>query len=303
MSKNRRPFTASLLIGSIAAAASLSGSLAADRAAPQFTPSPSAGWFAYAREWIAPKTGPGPVMQHPDYPRVSNDDYRVTGKQPTLPLADTTNPILQPWARDVLIKQNNLVLSGKPADTLHAACYPIGIPHFLLIPMTRPMYFVQGRDKITMILTSFADVRRIRLNSAHATDIKPSWHGDSVGHYEGDTLVVDTIGLNDKGAVDGFHTPHTEQLHVVERYRMLDGGETLELQVYIEDPGAFTTPWTAIHRYSRTEGIARRTNVSSVAMLASGGVSPLLEAICGENPSPLGALETRPIAQSSKPDF
>ncbi len=304
MSKHRRPFTAIILIGSVAVAAGLSGSLmAADRAPPQFTPNPSAGWFAYAREWIAPKSGPGPVMQHQDHPRVSNDDYRATGKQPTLPVADPDNPILQPWAREVLLKQNRLVLSGKPADTLHASCYPIGIPHFLLIPMTRPMYFVQGRDKVNMILTSFADVRRIRLNAAHATDIKPSWHGDSVGHYEGDTLVVDTIGLNDKGAVDGFHTPHTEQLHVVERYRMLDGGETLELEVYIEDPGAFTTPWTAIQRYSRTEGIARRMNVANVAMLASGGVGPLLEAICGENPQPLGGPETRPIAQSAKPDF
>jgi hypothetical protein len=242
-------------------------------------------------------------MQHSDHPLVSNDEYRVTGKQPTLPIADPDNPILQPWAREALLERNERVLGGKPADSLHASCHPIGIPHFLLIPMTRPMYFVQGRDKIIMILTSFADVRRIRLNAAHATDIKPSWHGDSVGHYEGDTLVVDTIGLNDKGAVDGFQTPHTEQLHVVERYRMLDGGETLELEVYMEDPGAFTTPWTATQRYSRTEGIARRTDVAKVAMLASGGVSPLLEAICPENPNAFAGFETRPIAQSDKPDF
>ena len=304
MSRHRRSFTASILIGSAAAAAMLGGSLmAADRAPPGFTPNPSAGWFAYSREWIAPSGGPGPVMQHPDYPLVSNDDYRVTGKQPTLPIADPDNPVLQPWAREVLLKRNERVLAGQPADSLHASCHPIGIPHFLLIPMTRPMYFVQGRDKVIMILTSFADARRIRLNAPHATDAKPSWHGDSVGHYEGDTLVVDTIGLNDKGAVDGFQTPHTEQLHVVERYRMLDGGETLELEVYMEDPGAFTTPWTAIQRYSRTEGIARRTNVANVAMLASGGEGPLLEAICAENPNTFTGAETRPIAQSAKPDF
>ena len=90
---------------------------------------------------------------------------------------------------------------------------------------------------------------------------------------------------------------------MVERYRMLDGGETLELEVYMEDPGAFTTHWTAIHRYSRTEGIARRTNVANVAMLASGGVSPLLGAICAENPSSFAGFETRPIAQSVTPDF
>ncbi len=107
MSRHRRSFTASILIGSAAAAAMLSGSLmAADRAPPDFTPNPSAGWFAYSREWIAPRRGPGPVMQHPDHPLVSNDDYRVTGKQPTLPIADPDNPILQPWARDVLLKRN-----------------------------------------------------------------------------------------------------------------------------------------------------------------------------------------------------
>jgi hypothetical protein len=304
MSAHRHTFTARVLIGSVCLTAGLSGSLmAADRAPPNFAPNPSAAWFAYAREWIAPKSGPGPVMQHPNHPRVTNDDYRATGKQPTFAVGDPGNPILQPWARDVVVKQNEVALSGKPAYSLHASCYPVGIPHFLLLPMTRPMYFVQGRDKVVQILTSFADVRRIHLNAAHAPNLKPSWHGDSVGHYEGDTLVVDTIGLNNKTFVDGFHTPHTEQLHVVERYRLLDGGETLELQVYVEDPGAFTTPWTAVQRYSRTEGIARRTNVANVAMLASGGVSPLLEAICAENPFSLMGLETIPIAQSAKPDF
>ena len=70
-----------------------------------------------------------------------------------------------------------------------------------------------------------------------------------------------------------------------------------------EDPGAFTTPWTAIERYTRQEGIARRTNVANVAMLASAGEGPLLEAICAENPFSLMGLETIPIAQSKQPDF
>ena len=304
MSRHPAAFRSILLAGAVCCAAVVSGSAVAQRAStPNFAPNPSAGWFAYAREWIAPKSGPGPVMQHPRYPRVSNDDYRATGKQPTFPVANPDNPILQPWAREVVVKQNEIALSGKPAYSLHASCYPVGIPHFLLLPMTRPMYFVQGRDRVVQILTSFADVRRIHLNAAHPKDLKPTWHGSSVGHYEGDTLVVDTIGLNDKTFVDGFHTPHTEQLHVVERYRVLDGGETLELQVYIEDPGAFTTPWTAIQRYSRTEGIARRTNVANVAMLASGGQGPLMEAICSENPNSLMGLETIPIAQHARPDF
>jgi hypothetical protein len=282
----------------------LSGSALAQRqSVPNFAPDPNAGWFAYKREFIAPKSGPGPVMQHPKYPRVSNDDYRVTGQQPTFAVGDPDNPILQRWAREVIVKQNELVLSGKPAYSNHASCYPVGIPHFLLMPMTRPMYIVQGPKDVAMILTSFADVRRIHLNVPHSQNLKPSWTGESVGHYEGDTLVVDTIGLSDKAPVDGFETPHTDQLHVVERWRLTDGGETLEVQVYVEDPGAFTTPWTAIQRYSRTEGIARRTSVANVAMLASGGVGPLLEAICSENPNSLMGLGSIPIAQSNAPDF
>jgi len=297
-------FAARAFTGALCLSVSLSVSaIAANVTPPNFAPNPSSGWFAYKREFIAPQSGPGPVMQHPKYPRVSNDDYRVTGQQPTFAVADTENPILQPWAREVLVKQNELVLSGKPAYSNHASCYPVGIPHFLLLPMTRPMYIVQGQKQVVMILTSFADVRRIHLNVPHSTNPKPSWTGESVGHYEGDTLVVDTIGLSAKAPVDGFDTPHTEQLHVVERWRLIDSGETLEVQVYVEDPGAFTTPWTAIQRYSRTEGIARRTSVANVAMLASGGQGPLLEAICGENPHSLMGLESIPIAQSTVPDF
>lgn len=75
--------------------------------------------------------------------------------------------------------------------------------------------------------------------------------GESVGRYEGDTLVVDTVGLSTRTFVDNYQTPHTAQLHVVERFRMIDAGKTLEVNVRVEDPGAFTTPWNALQRYRR----------------------------------------------------
>ena len=87
---------------------------------------------------------------------------------------------------------------------------------------------------------------RIYLDVPHSANVKPSWYGESVGHYEGDTLVVDTIGLNDKTYVDNFLTPHTNKLHVVERFRMTDAGRTLEVRFHVEDEGAFTTPWDAV---------------------------------------------------------
>ena len=69
-------------------------------------------------------------------------------------------------------------------------------------------------------------LRRVYLNEPHSANPKPSWYGESVGHYEnGDTLVVDTIGMNDRTYVDNYRTPHTTQLHVVERFKLVDGGD------------------------------------------------------------------------------
>ena len=101
--------------------------------------------------------------------------------------------------------------------------------------------------------------RHVYLTDRHSPNVKPSWFGESIGHYEnGDTLVVDTIGLNTRTFVDSYRTPHTEQLHVVERFRIVDGGKALEVNVHVEDPGAFTMPWNAMQRYRRVEqGLCR----------------------------------------------
>jgi hypothetical protein len=92
------------------------------------------------------------------------------------------------------------------------------------------------------------------LNVPHSANPKPSWYGESVGHYEGDTLVVDTIGQNTRTFIDNYRTPHSEKLHVVERYRLLEGGKTLEARVTIEDPAIFIQPVQVLHRWRRMEG-------------------------------------------------
>ncbi len=304
MSRYAGNVTAGFLAGALCLAGGLSVSaLAAGASPPNFTPNSSAGWFSYTRQWIPPESGPGPVRVDPANRGVSNDEYRVTGRQPTFGMADPNSPILQPWARDVVRKRNELILSGKAAYSLHASCYPVGIPYFLLLPMTRPMYIVQGPKEVVMILESFSDVRRIYLTDKHSANLKPSWYGESIGHYEGDTLVVDTIGLNDKTFVDGFDTPHTTQLHVVERWHMIDGGRTLEVNVHVEDPGAFTTPWNASQRYRRFEQTVASASVANLPMLATPDVGPLNEAICAENPNSLMGLGTLPVPQTTKPDF
>jgi hypothetical protein len=303
MSKHAGTFVAGVFAGAVYLAGGVSFSALAEGVPPpDFTPNPSAGWFSYSRVFIPPAGGAGPVQPDPAHRGVSNDEFRATGRQPSLAVADLDNPILQPWARDKVRARNELVLAGKQVFSLHASCWPIGIPHFLLEPMTRPMYIVQGPKEVVMILTSFSDVRRIYLSDKHSEKLEISWYGDSIGHYEGDTLVVDTIGLDDRTFVDGFETPHTTQLHVVERWHLVDGGQTLEANIHVEDPGAFTMPWNAVQRYRRFEAVASK-NVRSLVQLATPEEGPLTEAICPENPNSFQGMPHKPLPQAMVPDF
>jgi len=104
-----------------------------------------------------------------------------------------------------------------------------------------------------MIFEGDAQIRRVYMDVLHSADPKPSWYGESVGHYEGgDTLVIDTIGLNNKTFLDNYRTPHTEKLHVVERWKLLDS-KTLELVFTVDDPDTFVKPWTAAFRFHRVQ--------------------------------------------------
>jgi hypothetical protein len=94
-----------------------------------------------------------------------------------------------------------------------------------------PLFIVQTPKEVLFLYQSDHQVRHIYMNVPHSEHVAPSWYGESVGRYEGDTLVVDTVGITTKAAVDYYLTPHTDKLHVVERYRLLDDGRTLE------DPG------------------------------------------------------------------
>jgi hypothetical protein len=304
MSRHAGNFTGGILASAVYLAGSLSFSAVAEGAPPNFAPNPSVGWYAYNRIFIAPASGAGPVQQDPAHPYVSNDEFRVTGRQPTAQLADLNNPILQPWARDVVRKRHELVLSGKPVHPPQASCWPKGVPAFLLSPMTQPMYFVQGQKEVVMILASFNDVRHIHLTDKHSDNVKTSWYGESIGRYEGDTLVVDTIGLDDRSWVDGFGTPHTKQLHVIERFHLIEDGNVLEANVHVEDPGAFTMPWDAIQRFRQYEAAVRKVSIERLVQLASAPEGPLTEMICAENPNSFfPGTSALPIPQAVVPDF
>jgi hypothetical protein len=296
--------TAGVLAGAVCLVGSLSFSAMAEGASPNFASNPNIGWYAYNRLFIAPLSGAGPVQQDPAHPYVSNDEFRVTGRQPTQHLADLNNPILQPWARDVIRKRNELVLSGKLVPSPTASCWPKGVTAFLLSPMTQPMFFIQGPNEVVMILTSFNDVRHVHLADRHSANVKPSWYGESIGHYEGDALVVDTVGLDERTLVDGFGTPHTTQLHVIERFHLIEDGKVLEANIHVEDPGAFTMPWDAIQRFRQYEAAVAKVPVERLLQLASAPEGPLVEMSCADNPNSFfPGTDALPLPQTIAPDF
>ena len=274
-------------------------------APPLFSPHASAGWVAILGGLKPPRSGPGPVKDDPAHPTIDNNQFRLTGKQPTLPVADLRNPILQPWVREALRKRNERVLAGEPVFGPRQSCWPRGVPGFLNEGGFQPMFIIQSAKEVIMVAQADNhQLRHIYLDVPHSANVKPSWFGESVGHYEGDTLVVDTIGITTRTFVDDYQTPHTDKLHVVERFRMIDGGKGMEAALYVEDEGAFTTPWNAVQRYKRVEPrVAERdVPVQDDGTSAVGEAGPLLEGYCADMQTRF-SFEKDPIPQSNKPDF
>jgi hypothetical protein len=154
---------------------------------------------------------------------------------------------LQPWARD-RIEQTNGV-----AFDFGAVCQLTGL--FRHPSTVGGFYWLPGADKIVMPSTALfqAGVRRIYLTDRHPKRLPPTWLGHSIGHWEGQTLVVDTIGLNDKSWLMSGMEPHTEELHVVERIREAAPG-LLEFVTTVDDPKALTAPYTYSRYYRKTDG-------------------------------------------------
>jgi hypothetical protein len=246
-----RCFAASIPIGLMAT--TLTGSAAVPSKAPPDFSSNFVGWVGLngAGPFFESVPGrvPGPVTSDPAHPFVPNG----TNAQPTFRIADITNPNLKPWVKQQMKKDIDEVLAGKTAFTAQSSCMPEGVPMFMGLGGPNPIVFLQTPKEVWLIFSSDHQVRHVYLDVPHSTHLTPSWYGESVGHYEGDTLVVDTIGLNTKTFVDIYRTPHTEKLHVVERWRMVDGGQTMESVFTVEDPDAFYQPWTAMRRYRRAQ--------------------------------------------------
>jgi hypothetical protein len=250
-----------------------------------------------------PVKGPGPVTNTSRRDGVP-DAYELVG--------DHLSPILKPRAAAIVKQHGERSLRGEVYPTPSNQCWPGGVP-FVLVNIG--MRMLQEKDKITILYTNNHEVRHVRLNTAHPAHVTPSWYGDSVGHYEGDTLVIDTVGIKAGpfAMIDMYGTPRSEALHVVERYRLLDyeaakaaeergqkglsrlgrdpglaanpeyRGRGLQLEFTVEDQEVFTTPWSASISYRRPSGAWP-------------------EMACADNPRDLvgRALD---LPQASKPDF
>nr|ACN58791.1 hypothetical protein AKSOIL_0146 [uncultured bacterium BLR9] len=156
------------------------------------------------------------------------------------------NPVLLPWARDIVKKNAEDEIALKHVYQADDSCWPVTVP--AILNMREAVQWLQTEDRITLLYQRDHQIRRIWLNQPHSKNLEPSWYGESVGHFEGDTLVVDTTGIKvaPMSFVDPFGTPHTDKLHVVERYRVVPDKTTkaLEVTIKVEDPGTFAMPWS-----------------------------------------------------------
>jgi len=231
------------------ALAAIAGAAPAQNAAPLDLSSDNTGWVSIGTDFVSVPGGAQPVSFDKAHPYVPNG----SGAQPTFRVADLSNPNLTDFAKAEIKKSNDMVLNGFAMYARESRCWMTGVPTYDLNP-AQPTFFLQTAKEITMIWQMDQQVRRVYMNVPHSKNPPPSWYGESVGRYEGDTLVVDTIGQNTKTFIDNYRTPHSDKLHVVERYHLIEGGKTLEANITIEDPVVYKQPLNVIHRWRKVTG-------------------------------------------------
>jgi hypothetical protein len=283
---NRSSLWRAVLAGALAAAGTTAASAAENAAVPNFS-STEFGWLLQGGIDYRPIAGKvAPISTDPAYPMPRGNQRGVMER-----MADAENANLKPWAKEIMRKYNKDVLDGHRAFSSQSRCWPGGTPGQLLFP-AEPIFFIQTPKEVWIIWQRQQEVRRVYLDVPHSANPKPSWFGESVGHYENGELVVDTVGFLDKHEfdfVDNWRTPHTKDLHVVERFRLIDGGRGLEASVSVDDPGTFNQPWAGTVRWQRVNR------------------GPLLESICAENNDAFEKyfvnLREYPMPQAKAADF
>jgi hypothetical protein len=167
-------------------------------------------------------------------------------------------PPMHPWAAELLEKRLTDAENLKAFSNTASRCLPQGIPYMLHAAVDGPVQILETPGQVTLISTAYNEMWFIYMNQQHPPkeDLEPTYHGDSVGHWEGDTLVVDTVGITTKTTLDQVGMPHSDELHVITRIRRTDG-ETLEMLVTVDDPKTFSKPWSRRQIYKKSPDDAR----------------------------------------------
>lgn len=193
--------------------------------------------------------------------------YRSSGDFPprerTIRMTDGKPPPMLPWAAELLEKRLVDAEHNKPYANTASVCLPQGVPYMLHAAVGGPLQILETPGQVTFINDAYNEMWFVYLDAKHPPkdDVEPNYHGDSVGHWEGDTLVIDTIGLTTRTTLDQVGTPHSEDMHVITRVRRA-GPDTIEFRVTIDDPKAFSKTWeeqTLI--YKRADKDARISEV------------------------------------------
>jgi len=182
------------------------------------------------------------------YTLANRNDLAGTGFKQDAPGEELNRliiPHLQPWAKARMEATDGV------ADDTGQVCLPDGI--FRYPNMAGRFTWLPERERIVMVFADIntAGVRRIFLNRPHPKNPIPSWNGDSIGRWEGDTLLVDTNGFNDKSWLFGGMEPHTEEAHMLERIRRVANGKLMEINITVEDQHALTSAYTYNRYYKK----------------------------------------------------
>jgi hypothetical protein len=261
------------------------GDAAQDNDIPNFAAA-DMGWLLQGGIDFKPIPGmQAPISYDPAYPQVGQGNQRGVMER----MSDAENANLKPWAKEVMRKFNQDVLDGHRAFSAQSRCWPGGVPGQMLFP-AEPIFFVQTPKEVWIIWQRDHHVRRIYLNQQHTRNPKPSWNGESIGHYENGELVIDTIGFAEHPFffVDNWRTPHTKDMHVTERWKLVNNGNAIQATVTVDDPGTFNKPWSGTVQWQK---VNRGTMIESVCMENNDAFEKFFH------------LMEYPMPESKKPDF
>jgi hypothetical protein len=186
---------------------------------------------------------PKPWPEPNNNPRDFNGIWSPARGNGRLRPVDGSELPFQPWAKKLNDERVAAESGNTPLVNTSTLCLPSGTPRIMTAPY--PVKFITLPKEVVMLFEVQHLMRFVFLGEQHPKDLDPTFMGHSVGHWDGDTLVVDTVALKDFTSLDQYDLPKSGEIHVVERLKKINGGKQIEDLITIDDPKAYTKPWTA----------------------------------------------------------